>query len=316
VFAVADTAMPAQADGVELALELAPAIAPLLARRIEGLAERTPADLSFGNLWLFRRSHQWRWHDGAWPCISGLAYDGQRVALPLFDPGEAPPAALHALVARHGSLFPLCEHEAARLAGRGFALVGQREDADYVYPAEQFRSYRGRALQKKANLMAQLRSAHALRVQPYGPQLREEALAVLAGWMRDKGKAAGEADEDACRDALSLARELRLEGFLHWADGEPAGFVLAEELQPGLWVIRFAKGLVRFKGIAPWMFHHFAARADARVDWLNFEQDLGLASFRQTKLSYRPALLLPKWRLRPAAPEASHSAQDPAGGCS
>jgi uncharacterized protein len=166
-----------------------------------------------------------------------------------------------------------------------------------VYPAEQFRRYRGRVLQKKANLMAQLRAAHALRVEPYGPHLHQEALAVLQGWMRDKGKEPGEADEAACRDALSLAGELGLGGFLHWADGQPAGFVLAEELQPGAWVIRFAKGLVRFKGIAQYMFHHFASRTDTPVDWLNFEQDLGLPGFRQTKLSYRPALLLPKWRL-------------------
>jgi hypothetical protein len=116
--------------------------------------------------------------------------------------------------------------------------------------------------------------------------------------MHDKDKAPGEADEEACRDALAFARELDLDGFVHWADGKPAGFLLAEELQPGVWVIRFAKGLVRFKGIAQYMFHHFACRTDARVDWLNFEQDLGLPAFRQTKLSYRPAFLLRKWRLR------------------
>jgi len=290
---------PLRSDGAELTLALAPRIAPLLARRTEGLAERTPADLSFGNLWLFRRTHQWRWHDGQWPCISGVTYDGQRGALPLFDVRHAPPEELHALVARHGSLFPLCEREAQATAGQGLALAAARDDADYVYPAGQFRLYRGRALQKKANLMAQLQSAHSLRVEPYAPHLQEEALQVLQGWMLDKGKAPGDADEAACRDALSLAPELRLEGFLHWADGQPAGFTLAEELQEGVWIIRFAKGLVRFKGIAQSMFHHFASRTDARVDWLNFEQDLGLPSFRQTKLSYRPAFLLPKWRLLP-----------------
>jgi hypothetical protein len=45
------------------------------------------------------------------------------------------------------------------------------------------------------------------------------------------------------------------------------------------------------------MFRHFAMRRDVRVDWLNLEQDLGLPNFRQTKQSYRPFALLPKWRL-------------------
>jgi len=287
--------------GGELTPSLAPHIAPLLALRIEALAERTPADLSFANLWLFRRPHQWRWHDGPWPCISGVAYDGQRHALPLFDVRRAPLDELHVLLARHGCLFPLSEREADAIDAAQFVLSAERDDADYIYPAEQFRLYRGRALQKKANLMSQLQAAHTLRVEPYGPQLFQEACGVLQGWMRDKGKGPGEADEAACCDALSLARELGLDGFLYWADGQPAGFLLAEELQPGVWVIRFAKGLVRFKGIAQYMFHHFASRTDTQVNWLNFEQDLGLPGFRQTKLSYRPALLLPKWRLLPRA---------------
>lgn len=291
---------PADAgEGSELTLGLAPRIAPMLASRTDGLAERTPADLTFGNLWMFRGAHHWRWHDGAWPCISGLAYDGQRLALPLFDVREASLDELSAIVSRHGGLFPLCEREAEALASSPFELKACRDDADYIYPAEQFRLYRGRALQKKANLMAQLRTAHRLEVELYGAHLRDQALEVLDGWMRDKGKAPGDADDAACRDALSLAPELRLDGFIHWADCEPAGFLLAEELQPGVWVIRFAKGLVRFKGIAQYMFHHFACRSDRQVDWLNFEQDLGLVSFRHTKLSYRPAILLPKWRLMP-----------------
>jgi uncharacterized protein len=291
----------AHPEGLALTLALAPRIAPLLARRTEGLAERTPADLSFGNLWLFRRPHQWRWHDGPWPCISGLTYDGQRLALPLFDLRQAPTRALHALVAQHGGLFPLCEREAAAVRDAGFQLASHRDDADYVYPAEQFRHYQGRALHKKATLMAQLLAAHTVDAQPYGSHLHEVALAVLEGWMQDKGKAPGDADDAACRDALPLAPALRLHGFLYRVDGQAAGFLLAEPLQQGVWAVRFAKGLARFKGIAQYMFHHFARHgaleAGTTVDWLNFEQDLGLANFRHTKMSYRPALLLPKWRL-------------------
>lgn len=287
--------------GVELTLSLAPRIAPLLARRTEGLAERTPADLTFGNLWLFRRAHQWRWHDGAWPYISGVTYDGAAVALPLFDLRHAPSDVVHALATGCGAVFPVCEREADALGGVGFVLTEQREDADYVYQACMFRDYPGRALRKKAGLMAQLQKAHSLAIEPYGVHLRDIAAGVLDGWMQDKGKSPGDADDAACRDALDFAPSLRLRGFVYRADGDPAGFLLAEPLQEGVWAIRFAKGRAQFKGIAQYMFHHFASvGGDARpVDWLNFEQDLGLANFRQTKTSYRPAFLLPKWRLLP-----------------
>ncbi len=295
----------AHSDGIDLTLALAPRIVPLLAQRTEGLAQRMPADLTFGNLWLFRREHEWRWHDGPWPCISGVTYDGQGLALPLFDIGQAPMDVLRAMVTRYGALFPLCEREANAVRDCGLVLTDNRDDADYVYPAEAFRTYQGRMLQKKANLMAQLLAAHVVEAEPYGPHLCDTARQVLDGWMQDKGKAPGEADEAACHEALAFAPELLLRGFLYRADGQPAGLLLAERLQEGVWAIRFAKGLVRFKGIAQYMFHHFASSggtdAGDRVEWLNFEQDLGLPNFRQTKMSYRPAFLLPKWRLLPPA---------------
>ena len=72
--------------------------------------------------------------------------------------------------------------------------------------------------------------------------------------------------------------------------------MLAEPLAPGVVVMRFAKALDAYKGLYQHMFQHYA-RTQADVQWLNFEQDLGLANFRQTKLSYQPAQLLAKHRV-------------------
>jgi hypothetical protein len=71
--------------------------------------------------------------------------------------------------------------------------------------------------------------------------------------------------------------------------------VLVPPIQPGVWVIRFAKGLNRFNGIYQHMFQHFCT-AMPEVQWHNFEQDLGLANLKRTKLSYQPSALLPKFR--------------------
>ncbi|MDT7838208.1 phosphatidylglycerol lysyltransferase domain-containing protein [Aquabacterium sp. OR-4] len=291
--------MPAAGIGVPLTLALAPRLAPLLAARLAGLGERAIADLSYANLWLFRRVHDYRFVDGDWPAISGLTYDGQRHLLPLFAPQAAPAEVLRDLMAGHAALFPLTEAEARSLDPLHWTIDAHRDDADYLYPAEHFRHYRGTALQKKRNLMKQCRAAHALQVVAYDAadaRHQQAALAVLAGWTADKGKAPGDADDLPCREALSLAAELGLAGHIAWADGEPAGFVLGELLQPGVAVIRFAKGLARFKGISQLLFHHFAVQSPWPVDWMNFEQDLGLENFRRTKLSYQPSSLLPKFR--------------------
>jgi len=120
---------------------------------------------------------------------------------------------------------------------------------------------------------------------------------ILDRWMRDRNKGPHEADYSACTMAIEQAALFDLEGFVFWADGEPAGFLLAQELQPAVFVIRFAKGLDRFKGIAQYMFHHFCTSFARPVEWLNFEQDMGLENFRRTKASYRPAALLQKYRV-------------------
>ena len=150
--------------------------------------------------------------------------------------------------------------------------------------------------------MKQLLAAYALSCRSYTAELQGDAMAVLAGWMRDKAKGKGEADQTACTEALQHAARFRLEGFVHYADRQPAGFLLAQEIQPAVFVMRFAKGLNAFKGIYQYMFHHFCTRFDRPVQWLNFEQDMGLPNFRRTKLSYQPALLLSKFRVRLRGP--------------
>ena len=62
-------------------------------------------------------------------------------------------------------------------------------------------------------------------------------------------------------------------------------------------VMRFSKGLDACKGLYQHMFQQFC-RARPGLLWLNFQQDLGLANFRQTKLSYQPVALLEKFRAR------------------
>jgi uncharacterized protein len=190
---------------------------------------------------------------------------------------------------------PLTDAQAARLPQGRFALSAERDDADYLYAAQAFRHYNGAVLQKKRNLVKQLLAVHGVQAEPYHEGLAAQAQTVLGGWMQDKAKAAGSADDGPCHEALLLATRLGLEGTLYRIEGRAAGFLLAEHLAPGVMVMRFAKALEAYKGLYQHMFQHFCQSRPA-LHWLNFEQDLGLANFRQTKLSYQPQALLTKHR--------------------
>jgi len=283
--------------GVPLSLSMLPWLDQVLAPMREGAGEHCLSDWSAGNLYLFRRVHGYRLHQGGFAHISGHAYDGAAHVIPLFDLATAPASEMAELALGGRCFYPVSEAQKSRLDPGRFRFSTSPDDADYLYPADNFRFYRGSMLGKKRNLMKQLLAAHVVRAEPFSSVWRDAAAHVLKKWMDDRGKGEGEADHLACLEALEHARILGLEGFLFLADDEPAGFLLAEEMQAGVFVIRFAKGLDCFKGIAQYMFHHFCTAFHRPVRWMNFEQDMGLENFRRTKASYQPVGLLPKYRV-------------------
>ena len=286
-------------------------IGPALAQLVRGMGEQCLSDHAFSNLYLFRHVHAYRYLPGRLPCVSGRTYDGVRHLMPLFRLHEVPVLELHALLGDHDCFYPLARRDVDKLDPRAFACSQSADDADYLYPSANFREYRGLALGKKRNLMKQLLAAHLVHSRPYGRELEDDALTILDGWMHDKGKGKGQADQAACTEALLGAADFGMEGFVHYADGRPAGFLLAQEIQPAVFVMRFAKALNTFNGIYQYMFHHFCTHFERPVAWLNFEQDMGLANFRRTKRSYQPACQLGKFRVHLHERTASsHFTQD------
>ena len=281
-------------------------IEPKLAARRVRLGKGCISELSFSNFYLFREAHQYRYVTGAWPHIIGQTYDGARHVTPLFDPATAPAEVLADLLAEHNCLYPLAAAEVAMLDPQCFVWSSVRDDADYLYASQVFCDYAGVELRKKRQAVAQLQTMHVLTCAPLSVATGDVAAHILQAWMHDKNKQSGEADEAACAEALSYAEIFGLEGWLFRADGEPAGFVLAQPLAPRTVAMRFAKGLDAYPGIYPHMFQSCCRHWGDSVQWLNFEQDLGNPNFRRTKLSFQPEVLLEKFRvsLRPRQDQA------------
>ena len=275
-------------------------VEPLLRAIGEPLGPDCPAELSFSNLLLFDAVHRYEVIAGPLPAIAGLTYDGVRHVLPLFELSRVAPAQAAQLLVGRDVFYPLALAQVERLPSGAYTCTLVSGDDDYLYAVNAFLDFPGPARQNKRRLLRQLLEAHRMEAQPLGSQCLDAALAVLDGWLADKRKQPGDADDAACRQALAGARALGLCGYLHTADGEPVGWVLAEPLFGGTWAVRFAKGRAALAGLYPWMFQHLCRELPG-VRWLNFEQDLGLPGLRRSKLSYGPERLLPKYRARPHA---------------
>jgi uncharacterized protein len=289
------TSMQADA-GLPLSLEQGEEIDAMLFPLRERLGNACLSEFAFSNLYLFRRAHAYRFLPGPWPCVAGLTYDGVRHLMPLFDINEAPVAVLQDLLREYDCFFPVPPFMAATLDSAQFVVTQCEDDADYLYAVQNFRDYRGELLRKKRQLMQQLLRQWQITVHPLDPDRIGDAESLLAAWMRDKDKAQGEADESACREALQLIVRFGFDARIYYADGEPAGFIIAQRLNADTAAMRFAKGSDRYKGIYQYMFHHYCMQAQD-IAWINFEQDIGLPNFRQTKRSYQPHAMLQKCRV-------------------
>ena len=283
--------------GEPITLALQPRIEAALDALRHGTGAQCLSDHAFSNLYLFREAHGYRFAPGDWPGVAGRTYDGTPHFMPLFDVATAPAAVLGALIETHGCLYPLADAQAGALGSANFRLSSSEDDSDYLYDAATLRDYAGRALAKKRNLVRQFLAQHAPQAVPFDASQAEAAREVLRGWMAHKGKGGGEADEHACLEAIDHASRFGFEGFVHFVGTLPVAFLLVQELQPGVFAVRFAKGLDSHVGIYPYMLQHFCRVFARPVHWLNFEQDMGLAGFRRSKRSYQPSALLPKWRV-------------------
>lgn len=283
--------------GAPITLALQPRIEAALDALRHGTGAQCLSDHAFSNLYLFREAHGYRFLDGDWPGVAGRTYDGTRHFLPLFDAAAAPPAVLAALIEAHGCLYPVTTAQTQALPAERFAAACSPDDADYLYAAATLRDYAGRGLAKKRNLVRQFRAQHAPQAVRFDATQAQAARTVLSGWMAHKGKGEGEADERACLEAIDHAQHFGFEGFVHYVGSLPVAFLLVQVLQPGVFAVRFAKGLDSHVGVYPYMFQHLCRAFEQRVQWLNFEQDMGQAGFRRSKRSYQPSALLQKWRV-------------------
>jgi len=90
-------------------------------------------------------------------------------------------------------------------------------------------------------------------------------------------------------------------GGIYYVEGEPAGFIIGEEINDTTFALHFAKGRRKFKGIYQYMYNQFANILPKKYTHVNFEQDMGNLALKIAKASYHPERMVRKYRVRLAA---------------
>lgn len=290
-------AVPASAappEGEPLDMGLQAEIDALMGPLRDGLSE-----YSFASLYLFRERHGYRFQRGELPCIAGVTFDGERHLLPLFDMETVDRDALRQRLDGYDCYYPLAERRIAAIDRDDFSVAASADDADYIYQVASFLQYRGEDLGDKRGEMKQLLKHGQPVALPFGRSSVDAARAVLDASIAE-GDERSAMSYEPCREAITHAGELGLQGHVYFLDEEPIGFVLGAFSVDQMMVLHFAKSRADLPGVQPMMFHHTATVVADKARWFNFEQDLGLDDFKQDKMAYQPSTLLQKYRVRPA----------------
>jgi len=255
------------------------------------------SEYTFANLYLFRKNHNYEVISDRGFFIRGTSYDGHVYLMPTVDVRTLDVQYLKELLQYVDFLFPVPEEWLGVFDPAVFEITLADGDADYVYTVEKMSTFAGRKLHKKRNLLKQFLETHAHDARPLTNERIDDARFILHDWLKTSTMNPDDTDFAPCLEALDRYEELVLCGGIYYADSEPAGFVLGEELNGETYVLHFAKARTKFKGIYQYMFNNFAGILPPKYRYLNLEQDLDRENLRIFKSSYVPHSLLKKARV-------------------
>jgi hypothetical protein len=274
----------------ELELADRPLLEPLFRELRDGLSE-----LSFAGIYCFRASHAYRigrLADGTYLLV------GADKGIPFFIcPFGLPRAdALPELFEQFSSMKLVTEAQAEQLRLAGYQVTEDRDNFDYLYRREDLAALRGRALQRKRNLVHAFEKMHSYEAYPFSGERLDDAIAILEAW-RDNAK--DQADYAPSREALEHASDFGLHGRIYYVEGQPAGYTLGEPASSGtMFVVHYEKTVPNLKGLYQLINMDFVRSLPAPVTLINREQDLGDPGLRQAKITYRPCDFVKKYRAR------------------
>ncbi|HET7838959.1 MAG TPA: phosphatidylglycerol lysyltransferase domain-containing protein [Rectinemataceae bacterium] len=285
--------IPEYPNFAPVSLEMRDELYPSLNMIKDGISEFT-----FSNLYLFRHTYGYRVSR-----IPGKTFivDGSKLGKSFFyAPCALPePAILDELMAGHDYLKNLSETQAdahrAALEMRGYSVVEDRDNFDYLYLRTDLAELTGQTYHKKRTLVNAFLSSYEYEQKPLRRDNLADAIAVLDEWRESKGF---EGDYKASREALETFELLGMRGCVYYVAGSPAGWCLGEPLARGrMFAVHFEKAIERYKGIYQFINQAFAQALPAHYITINREQDLGDEGLRQAKMTYRPMGFVNKYRV-------------------
>lgn len=183
-----------------------------------------------------------------------------------------------------------------------FHITYDRDIADYVYESEKLITLSGKKLHGKRNHMNKFKAEHEnWSYETLTEDNLEECFQMALQWRKENGCDSDmEKNAEMCvtLNSLRLFKELDMTGGILRVDGKIVAFTLGEPISEDTFVVHIEKAFAEVQGAYPMINQQFVEHECANYKYINREDDAGVDGLRKAKLSYRPAFLVEKGRVR------------------
>ncbi len=266
----------------------------LLQSRFKSLDTKI-SEYSFANLFLFKEVHKYEVLIDREVFIKGLSYDNYTYLMPTKSLKEIDLDYLKEISKGFDFIFPVDERWVEALDN--IKIYHREGDSDYIYLKEKIKTYSGKSLHSKKNLLNFFLKEYTSSAKALTKETMNDVKYILEEWQKDSGQKKEETDYYPLLTAFELYDELSICGIIYYVSDDPAGFIIGEERGEDVFLLHFAKGLTKYKGIYQYILHSFAEVLPDKYTYLNFEQDLDKENLRLSKQSYHPEFLVKKLRV-------------------
>lgn len=185
--------------------------------------------------------------------------------------------------------------------GESYDISPVRDAFDYIYNREDLAGLSGKKYHSKRNHIAAFSKQHDWCYRPITAENKSEILECAEKWYSENSDRFDEymaIEKEGIKTLLENMDLLDVKGGAIYVDGRVIAFTLGSPINDNVFDIHIEKALKDY-ATAYTVINNEFAKTLTEYEFINREDDMGLDGLRKAKLSYKPAILLEKYRCRP-----------------
>jgi hypothetical protein len=179
-----------------------------------------------------------------------------------------------------------------------FVYESRRSWSEYIYNSQDLITLVGKKFQSKRNHINKFKRIYEYEYLSITRDIIPECMELYRRWCAESGRC--NSDESLAEESITTQtafdhyEQLGLKGGALKVNGDVVAYSYGQQLTEDTFGVHAEKALYGIDGAFSMINQQFAEHECSGYTYINREEDLGLDSLRQAKMSYHPVILLDK----------------------